>query len=612
MQACNVGGDGKVSRAVPQIADLGITLPTAPEAVLRFSDLSQSPDVTVVAAAAPLEKDPVLTAELLRYANGVAFGARRRVTSVQQAISMMGLAKARTLVLTAALQRTVSTTLDPHVLRRHQQEAVERAVYALLLAKELDADAEGAYIATLLQDLLGPVLRDHFRDEYMSFDGRESSLSEFELATFGWTHADLMAELLTTWQFSTSIVEAVRSHHQFERLATEPASVNVDEKVCVLASLLSSELDPMPMGLNSQWTIQSIAPEINLLKLFGLTDEQLTAQGQDWPGRVPLVDRLGNQLAEQLNRQRLAQIAPNNQIGSHTLERELGTGGMGTVYLARHVRLRRPVAVKMINAEHCTSELMDRFESEVQLMSGLQSPHFVQVFDYGVTPAGLLYYVMEYVTGKTIEQLVNEQGQLQQSAVVRILKQSAHALAEAHARGILHGDISLRNLMVNEAWDGSTHVKIVDFGLASLSGTEEDGTIVSGTPPFIAPEIIRNPREKDGRSEVYSLGIVAYIMLTGQLPFKSDTLRALLTETQTTKPARPSCFRTQDLAPQLEDLVMRCIAYVPEMRPQSMQEFWSELAQLNLSAPSTSFVPSKAGDVKGPSTMVMDSRTAKR
>lgn len=214
-------------------------------------------------------------------------------------------------------------------------------------------------------------------------------------------------------------------------------------------------------------------------------------------------------------------------FGSYELERELGHGGMGVVYVARHRLLGRRAALKVL-PDQVDPVALRRFEREVRRTAFLHHPSTVTVYDYGRSGTGKLYYAMELVEGHDLATLVERMGPLDPGRVVAILRDIAGALAEAHGQGLVHRDIKPANLMLcREAGrrsNGGERAKVLDFGLvrepvdpgASISVGDE---LVTGTPHYLAPEVIRTPGDIDGRADLYSLGATAYFLLTGRHVF---------------------------------------------------------------------------------------------
>jgi serine/threonine-protein kinase len=265
------------------------------------------------------------------------------------------------------------------------------------------------------------------------------------------------------------------------------------------------------------------------------------------------------------------EVRAARQLGQYTLEEKLGEGGMGVVYRARHAMLRRPTAVKLVKPERAGESVLRRFEREVQLTAGLSHPNTVSIFDYGRTPDGIFYYAMEYLEGLTLEELVAADGPQPSGRTVHILHQVLGALAEAHGVGLVHRDIKPGNIILCERGGVSDVAKVMDFGLVKELETQgamtQDGTLI-GTPLYLAPEAIRSSAA-DARADLYSLGAVAYFLLTGQHVFDGRTVVEICSHHLHTPPTPPSDRLGRPLAADLEAWVLACLEKEPSRRPRS-------------------------------------------
>ncbi len=252
------------------------------------------------------------------------------------------------------------------------------------------------------------------------------------------------------------------------------------------------------------------------------------------------------------------------RLGNYYLEDLLGAGGMGQVYRARHAMIRRPTAVKVMQASSESQQAaLARFEREVQLTATLTHPNSITVYDFGRTPDQQFYYVMEYLDGLDIQTLVERFGPVEPSRTAFILVQACGALGEAHSRGIVHRDIKPSNVFLTQRGGLYDFVKVLDFGLAKqvtadeATGLTKTGVAV-GTPRYISPEAVKG-EQLDGRSDLYCLGAVAYWMLTGRPPFESSSSVELLIDHVKATPPKISEISEVSIPPQLEAVVMRCL-----------------------------------------------------
>jgi len=262
------------------------------------------------------------------------------------------------------------------------------------------------------------------------------------------------------------------------------------------------------------------------------------------------------------------------QLGQYTLLEKIGEGGMGTVWRARHAMLRRMTAVKVLHSPNPSAAELVRFEREVQLTARLRHPNTVAVFDFGRSETGSLYYAMEFVEGLSLEALVDRHGPQPAPRVIHILRQVASALVEAHELGLIHRDIKPANILLTSESEPPDRVKVVDFGLVKAVGpalgeTKLDVTLASailGTPSFMAPEMIVAPASVDGRADIYGLGAVAYVLLSGQPVFEGSNLVEICSRHLHDAP-RPVRTRAPGVPPALDALITSCLAKDREARP---------------------------------------------
>lgn len=271
-------------------------------------------------------------------------------------------------------------------------------------------------------------------------------------------------------------------------------------------------------------------------------------------------------------RRRVSAIA---RVGQYMLHEKLGQGGMGVVYRATHALLRRATAVKLLLPSRISAASSARFEREVTLTAQLTHPNTVAIFDYGRTPEGVFYYAMEYLEGGDLEKAVSFQGALPAERVIWILNQVCGALAEAHELGLVHRDIKPSNVILCERGREGDVAKLLDFGLvkdlnAADGGMTHDETI-TGTPLYMSPESLRSPDDVGPRSDLYSLGAVAYFLVTGAPPFSGNTIVEICAAHLYSVPEPPS-QRRDGVPADLEAVILRCLDKDASTRFQSALE----------------------------------------
>lgn len=291
-------------------------------------------------------------------------------------------------------------------------------------------------------------------------------------------------------------------------------------------------------------------------------------------GWTPFISTRLRQLQEDLSR--------TQDFGSYRLEKLLGRGGMGEVWLARHSFLRRDAAVKLILAEllerasHSERrQIQQRFESEAQAIASLRSPHTVAIYDYGLAENGYLYYAMEYLHGLDAQTLIDRYGPQPAARVVSFLRQACESLEEAHAAGLIHRDIKPGNIFICQLGKRTDFVKVVDFGLVKeLAGATQTLTAegaIGGTPAFMAPEQVRG-EEADARTDIYAFGCLAYFLVTGTTVFKKPNSMAMAVAHLNERPTPPSRRSELPIPQSLEQVIMACLEKKRENRPQSVTE----------------------------------------
>jgi hypothetical protein len=268
-------------------------------------------------------------------------------------------------------------------------------------------------------------------------------------------------------------------------------------------------------------------------------------------------------------------------FGSYRLLQQIGEGGMGRVFVAEHTRLGRHVAIKILRSEYAGNvEAVKRFFSEARAVNLIKHENIIEISDFVENDNGRSYYIMELLTGTDLRRLLDREQVLPVSRAVAIGLQMARAIAAAHACGIIHRDLKPDNVFLIERGGQADFVKMLDFGVAKLqnpTGEEKISTfktsagIVVGTPDYMSPEQGAG-KAIDHRTDIYSLGVVLFEMVTGQRPFRAESFGELMIQHMTAAPPRPSTLRAipHSLPPALERLILACLAKEPEGRPVSM------------------------------------------
>lgn len=276
------------------------------------------------------------------------------------------------------------------------------------------------------------------------------------------------------------------------------------------------------------------------------------------------------------------------QLGQYELGEAIGRGGMGTVYRGRHQFLCRDVAIKVLEADIELSELMiSRFEREVRTTAQLQHPNTIDIYDFGHTDARTFFYVMEYVDGITLQELVDRFGRQDPARVIHLLLQICGSLSEAHQLGMIHRDIKPSNILLTARAGLYDMIKVLDFGLvkriddavgetkSSTDLTTADG--ITGTPMYMSPESVRDATTANERSDLYSVGAVGYILLTGETLFDGESSVDVCMQQLNDQPQRPSERIDQPLPEDLQNVLMSCLRKSPDERPLSAEDLADSL-----------------------------------
>ncbi|MCK6588556.1 MAG: serine/threonine protein kinase, partial [Polyangiaceae bacterium] len=272
--------------------------------------------------------------------------------------------------------------------------------------------------------------------------------------------------------------------------------------------------------------------------------------------------------------------------GKYQVERILGMGGMGVVVAARHIHLDERVAIKFLLPEAAKKPtVVARFLREGRAASKIKSEHVARVYDVGTLESGLPYIVMEYLEGSDLAVIVRQLGPLPVEEAVEHILQACEALAEAHMAGIIHRDLKPGNLFLTMRADGSPSVKVIDFGISKVAekpgeDLEITGTLEArGSPLFMSPEQMVSTRDVDHRSDIWSLGIALFHLLTGEYPFQAATMPQICGLVLTSEPRRLLPLRA-DAPAELEEVILRCLQKDPKERFQNVAELALALCEL--------------------------------
>jgi serine/threonine-protein kinase len=275
-------------------------------------------------------------------------------------------------------------------------------------------------------------------------------------------------------------------------------------------------------------------------------------------------------------------------VGNYQVTQKLGEGGMGAVYLAEHPTIGKKVALKVLHPEFSSNpEVAERFFTEAKAVNAIGHPNIVDIVDYGVIQAAggrdrMVYFIMEYLSGLTLSQVIRDESPLSPERSLTIALQVADALAASHKTGIVHRDLKPDNIILIRRGREQDFVKLLDFGIAKLTGGDGVSShktrtgLVLGTPAYMSPEQCEGKPNVDHRTDVYALGIVLYEMLTGRVPFIGEGYGDILVQHLTQRPVEPSQYRM--MSPHVEQVVLKALEKNPAQRYPTMDEFTRALA----------------------------------
>ena len=270
--------------------------------------------------------------------------------------------------------------------------------------------------------------------------------------------------------------------------------------------------------------------------------------------------------------------------GKYRVEERLNEGGMGTVYRATHVLMEKTVAIKVLRPALAADEkIVARFSREARAASRISHPNALSVTDFGEDENGVVFLVMEFLSGRTLKQLIRDEGPLPLTRVVEIIRQVGDALNAAHQQGVVHRDLKSDNIMLVDTMAGD-HAKVLDFGIAKINEPEGRDTgsltapnLVIGTPQYMSPEQCSQETEIDSRSDIYSLGVILYEMLVGHVPFAADSPTMVMMK-HLQEPVPSVLDERSDLPASMARVIARAMAKLPGNRYQTVAELIEDLS----------------------------------
>lgn len=558
-------------RELPQLP-ARVKIPRPPKCIAEFLKLVDQQATPLDRIAQLIETDSEIASNVLRIVNGSQLMLKERISSISRAIGILGLQRCKMLVMSAAIQSTLRTVCHGNgKLSELIFESQLRALFAKRVAELLGVNSDVSYASALLQDLAVPQLMSVYPELYSQPRGNIERMVEWEENGLGWDHSLFTASLLENWNFATEVIGCVAMHHEAQVIFSDAELCRTEVAAVALSGLLPGVLNQEPRGISLLLQFQNEVPEFDLLQIATDVDEDLSLSLGFSHQHVSLAERLSRLAIASLQQKRDDPSWVERTVGSYTLEERIGQGGMGVVYRARHSMLRRPAAVKMLKSSNLAPHAFERFEVEAHITSELSSPHTVQVYDFGITSEGNLYYVMEFLQGKSLAEIVQQHGPMSEGRIIHILCQVCGSLAEAHSNGLIHRDIKPENIALTVCGGAYDFAKVLDFGLVAVK--DEIPELASsgklyGTPAYLAPEAIQSPDLIDERTDIYAIGAVAYFCLTGKAMFSGNSVMDILHAQIHRSPQVPKGICSDEFT----EFMMSCLEKSPERRPASIMD----------------------------------------
>ncbi len=592
----------------------GYTLPSLSAVAMKLVELAADERSSAADLTRLITRDPALSARLLRLANSAYFYSKTPIASLQQAITRVGFHRLRVMALSLSLQDSFPMKkVGPMNYEKFWRASIYRALLTSSLAKHLNlCDAEEAFVAGLTLEIGLLVFFDIFiKGKIENADLEKNSLEdllEWEHEISGINHRQIGEEVLVHWNFPDEIINC-QMLYRLKDAKSDTSS---------LAKLTSQAMELTSLVFVQPENYQTIFAEAN--RQFGLTSEvindllqdnfnqiqdisdsllsrpsqtkdmlDLMAKAHETLGKIVSSDEqhsFEEEIQEEASDPNLDDEHASDQIqseqimfGRYTIEKKLGKGGMGQVYLANDNNLTRKVAIKTLRLSPLKKQSERRlarslFLQEARVTGNLNHPHITTIYDMGID-AGSPYLIMEYIEGRSITDLGADNLKLSLREKLSIISMVARALNHAHEHGILHRDIKPANIMILN----NGLPKITDFGIARIIEANSSMNLAniidkeegfSGTPGYMSPEQVLG-KELDQRSDIFSLGVLAYRWISTQKPFKGNNIQEVFEAIRKHTP--PPLSKISKTGKRLEKIINRAIEKDPTKRYQNAEEF---------------------------------------
>jgi len=426
---------------------------------------------------------------------------------------------------------------------------------------------------------------------------KNEQISKVSLAAGGILYLDRINEMPSSVQseFINNILYLIEKDIRIIALSTCDLQQMIHQKSFSpeLYALISKQQITIPSLIERAEDIMAITEfylkhyaSLHGKNITGISPDSLRVlQDYNWPGNLnELTNVIESQVVicnDNMLKFTTSVLNKGQDIGSYHLVDKLASGGMGSVWTAEHTLLARPAAIKLINADSFTKEEYQiRFFREAKAIALLNSPHTINLFDFGIQKNGAFYYVMELLKGLDLKSVVNFQGPLKPARVIHYLLHATYSLVEAHEKNVIHRDIKPSNLFACDMKPHYDFLKILDFGIAKDISHEDEfeltGQRIIGTPAYMAPETFIPENTIDASADYYSLACVAYWMLAKRTLFDCHSPIAYFSEHMKTPPTPIREFaNNQDIPEDLEQLLLKCLAKTPNQRPSDDEILYS-------------------------------------
>ncbi len=581
----------------------GYTIPSLSVVVLRLVKLAADERSSAADLAKLIEEDPALSVSLLKLANSAFYKGQNPIASLQQAVSRVGFQRLRIMALSLSLRSSFPMgKVGPMDYEKFWRASMYRALLADSIARKLKiVNSDEAFAAGLTLQVGLLVFFDLFvRDRVGDFKLDFTNLPEFLAAQqkeFNIDHRQIGREVLKEWNFPTEII-ACQDLISFTSL---PPDVTELGKVITLAMELAmlvfeQATDYQAIFVAAEKELALSPPELNIFlqDCFGKMEEiadsliiDETMRDDDLMQLMELAREAMGHLAGEVAAGPVSSSGPAKKISygkgtvlfaRYRIDKRLGQGSMGTVYLAHDLKLVRKVAVKTLRFDQMISpekrqQAGKYFLQEARVTGNLNHSHITTIYDIGIED-GIPYLIMEYIEGYNLKELIDKRVKFSLEEKLSIISMIARALDYAHQRGIIHRDIKPANIMILK----NRLPKITDFGIAKILDAApainfkkiDDGDVIFGTPKFMSPEQIRRD-ELDNRSDIFSLGVLAYNWISLRNPFQGKTIMETMRNILELPP--PPLPEVGETDKELERIIARALAKKPARRYQNAEDF---------------------------------------